>query len=193
MSLIIENKDDLNALANAIIGANGSNTQTSATKSELEEMINNIIPEKAKFASGTFTPTVDITTDNGPWVDFSLGTDNDGNRIIPNLIFAFQPYVLQSAEIMDASCYRTWTYGVPIVNPVSYSRFVVWNCNLFRRTAPSSSSSIYYTGYNQNATVVGEQETSNYTFTKNKFKLQPINATYPFLAGHPIVWLQIKF
>ena len=30
-------------------------------------------------------------------------------------------------------------------------------------------------------------------YGKTGFKLEPINNTYPFLAGHPIVWLQIKF
>lgn len=193
MGLIIENKDRLNSLADTIINANGSNATQPATVEELKEQINNFIPEKTRFASGVFTPSEDITTANAPWLDFALGTDDNGNRIIPNLIFAYQPYVLQNAEVMNASCYNIWIYGVPLVNPFDYSNFIVWQYNTFKRATPSSSTSVYYTGGLQKGTVVGEQETSEYLFTKNKFKLVPIRDTYPYLAGKPIVWLQIKF
>lgn len=193
MSLIIEDKDRLNSLADTIINANGSNATQPATVEELKEQINNFIPLKNKFASGVFTPSEDITSANAPWLDFALGTDNNGNRIIPNLIFAFQPYVLQNAEVMNATCYLIWIYGVPLINPFNYSNYLVWCYNTFKRATPSSSSSIYYTGGLQNGTIVGEQESDDYIFTKNKFKLKPIRDTYPFLAGHPIVWLQIKF
>lgn len=193
MSLIIEDKDRLNSLADTIINANGSNATQPATVEELKEQINNFIPLKNKFASGVFTPSEDITSANAPWLDFALGTDNNGNRIIPNLIFAFQPYVLQNAEVMNATCYLIWIYGVPLINPFNYSNYLVWSYNTFKRATPSSSSSIYYTGGLQNGTIVGEQESDDYIFTKNKFKLRPIRDTYPFLAGHPIVWLQIKF
>lgn len=193
MSLIIENKEALDSLANSIIKANMSVNDTLATKGRLAALVDNIIPEKTRFASGVFTPSEDITTANAPWLDFALGTDNSGNRIIPNLIFAFQPYVLQNAEVMNASCYSIWIYGVPLVNPFDYSNFIVWQYNTFKRTTPSSSTSVYYTGGFQRGTVVGEQETSEHVFTKNKFQLVPIRDTYPFLAGHPIVWLQVKF
>lgn len=193
MSLIIEDKDRLNSLADTIINANGSNATQPATVEELKEQINNFIPLKNKFASGVFTPSEDITSANAPWLDFALGTDNNGNRIIPNLIFAFQPYVLQNAEVMNATCYLIWIYGVPLINPFNYSNYLVWCYNTFKRATPSSSSSIYYTGGLQNGTIVGEQESDDYIFTKNKFKLKPIRDTYPFIAGHPIVWLQIKF
>lgn len=193
MSLIIENKEALDSLANSIIKANMSVNDTMATKGRLVELVNNIIPQKTRFASGVFTPSEDITSANAPWLDFALGTDNSGNRIIPNLIFAYQPYVLQNAEVMNASCYGIWIYGVPLVNPFDYSNFIVWQYNTFKRATPSSSTSIYYTGGVQRGMRVGEQETSEYSFTKNKFQLIPISDTYPFLAGHPIVWLQIKF
>lgn len=193
MGLIIEDKDRLNSLADTIINANGSNATQPATVEELKEQINNFIPLKNKFASGVFTPSEDITSANAPWLDFALGTDDNGNRIIPNLIFTYQPYVLQNAEVMNASCYSIWIYGVPLVNPFDYSNFIVWQYNTFKRTTPSSSTSVYYTGGFQRGTVVGEQETSEHVFTKNKFQLVPIRDTYPFLAGHPIVWLQIKF
>ena len=39
MSLIIEDKNALDSLANAIIGANGSVDKTSATKGELTDII----------------------------------------------------------------------------------------------------------------------------------------------------------
>lgn len=193
MSLIIEDKDRLNSLADTIINANGSNATQPATVEKLKEQINNLIPLKSKFASGVFTPSEDITSANAPWLDFALGTDNNGNRIIPNLIFAFQPYVLQNAEVMNASCYIILIYGVPLINPFNYSDYTVWGYNTFKRATPSSSSSIYYTGGLQNGTIVGEQESDEFIFTKNKFKLKPIRDTYPLLAGHPIVWLQIKF
>ena len=64
MSLIIEDKNALDSLANAIIGANGSVNKTSATKGELTKLINGIIPLKRKFASGVFTPSEDITSNN---------------------------------------------------------------------------------------------------------------------------------
>lgn len=193
MSLIIENKEALDSLANSVIKANMSVNDTMATKGRLAELVENIIPKKTRFASGVFTPSEDITTANAPWLDFALGTDNSGNRIIPNLIFAYQPYVLQNAEVMNASCYLIWIYGVPLVNPFDYSNFIVWQYNTFKRATPSSSTSIYYTSGFQRGMVVGEQETSEYLFTKNKFQLVPIRDTYPLLAGHPIVWLQIKF
>lgn len=193
MSLIIENKEALDSLANSIIEANMSVSDTMATKGRLAELVDNIIPEKTRFASGVFTPSEDITSANAPWLDFALGTDNSGNRIIPNLIFAYQPYVLQNAEVMNASCYIIWIQGVPLVNPFDYSNFIVWQYNTFKRATPSSSTSVYYTGGFQRGTVVGEQETSEHLFTKNKFLLVPIRDTYPILAGHPVVWLQIKF
>lgn len=193
MSLIIENKEALDSLANSIIKANLSVNDTTATKGRLAEIVQNIIPEKTRFASGVFTPSEDLTTQNAPWLDFALGTDNSGKRIIPNLIFAFQPDMLQNSETVNASCYIIWIYGVPLINPFNYSNHLVWCYNTFKRATPSTSTSIYYTGGIQNGTIVGEQETNEYVFTKNKFKLRPIRDTYPFLAGHPIVWLQIKF
>lgn len=193
MSLIIENKEALDSLANSIIKANWSVDDTMATKGRLAELVDNIIPEKTRFASGIFTPSEDITTINAPWLDFALGSDDNGNRIIPNLIFAFQPYVLQNAEVMNASCYIIWIYGVPLINPFNYSDYTVWRYNTFKRATPSTSTSIYYTGGAQSGAIVGEQESEKFSFTKNKFQLKPIKDTYPFLAGHPIVWLQIKF
>ena len=191
MSLIIEDKTSLDSLANAIIGANGSVDKTSATKGELTDIINGIIPLKSKFASGVFTPSEDITTQNSPRINFALGNDENGIPIKPNVIIAYQPFALTDPTPVNATCYRIYTYGTAIANPVNYPTVTLWNYSLNRKLEPSSGGN-YYTGSSQSATSVTDTE-DDYMFNKTGFKLQPINDTYPFLAGHPIVWLQIKF
>lgn len=192
MSLIIENKEDLNALASAIIGANGSVDKTSATKEELTEIINNIIPLKSKFASGVFTPAENITTQTFPRINFALGNDEKGVPVKPNVIFAYQPFVLTDPTPVNATCYRIYTYGTALVNPVTYPSVTLWNYSIYRKSE-ANSSGIYYTGSVQNGSTTSDTEDSTYIFGKNGFRLQPLNDAYPFLAGHPIVWLQIKF
>ena len=192
MSLIIEDKTSLDSLANAIIGANGSVDKTSATKGELTDIINGIIPMKSKFASGVFTPSENITTQNSPRINFALGNDENGIPIKPNVIIAYQPFALTDPTPVNASCYRIYTYGTALVNPVTYPTATLWNYTLFRKLK-SASSNIYYTGAVQNGSSVSDTEDSTYIFGKNGFKLQPNKDDYPFLAGHPIVWLQIKF
>lgn len=191
MSLIIEDKNALDSLANAIIGANGSVDKTSATKGELTDIINGIIPLKSKFASGVFTPSENITTENSPRINFALGNDENGIPIKPNVIIAYQPFALTDPTPVNATCYRIYTYGTAIYNPVTYPTFTLWNYSLHRRLEASSSG--IYTGAFQNSTAVSDIEDGAYIFGKNGFKLQPIKDNYPFLAGHPIVWLQIKF
>lgn len=192
MSLIIEDKTSLDSLANAIIGANGSVDKTSATKDELTDIINGIIPLKSKFASGVFTPSEDITTQNSPRINFALGNDENGIPIKPNVIIAYQPFALTDPTPVDAICYRIYTYGTALANPVTYPTITLWNCALFRKLEPESGK-VYYTGSNQNGASVSDTEDGTYIFGKNGFKLQPNSDTYPFLAGHPIVWIQIKF
>lgn len=192
MSLIIEEKAALDSLANVIIGANGSVDKTSATKGELTKIINEIIPLKSKFASGVFTPSENITADNSPRINFALGNDENGIPIKPNVIIAYQPFALTDPTPVNATCYRIYTYGTALVNPVTYPTITLWNYSLFRKLEPNSGS-IYYTGSVQNGSNVSNTEDEGYMFGKNGFKLQPNNDTYPFLAGHPIVWLQIKF
>ena len=192
MSLIIEDKNALDSLANAIIGANGSVDKTSATKGELTDIINGIIPLKSKFASGVFTPSENITTQNSPRINFALGNDENGIPIKPNVIIAYQPFALTDPTPVNATCYRIYTYGIALVNPVKYPIITLWNYTLFRKLEPTSSST-YYTGSVQNGSNVSDTEDGTYMFGKNGFKLQPNSDTYPFLAGHPIVWLQIKF
>lgn len=190
--MIIEDKTALDSLANVIIGANGSVDKTSATKGELTDIINGIIPLKSKFASGVFTPSENITTQNSPRINFALGIDENGIPIKPNVIIAYQPFALTDSTPVNASCYRIYTYGPALVNPVTYPNVTLWNYTLFRKLEVTSGG-VYYTGSSQNGSSVSNTEDGTYIFGKNGFKLQSHNDTYPFLAGHPIVWLQIKF
>lgn len=192
MSLIIEDKTALDSLANAIIGANGSVDKTSATKGELTDIVNGIIPLKSKFASGVFTPSENITTKNAPRINFALGIDKKGVPIKPNLTICYQPFAATDPTPVNATCYRVYSYGTAILNPVDYPSVTLWNYTLFRKLKPASGS-IYYTGGNQNGSLTSDTEDGAYTFGKTGFKLQPTKDDYPFLAGHPIVWLQIKF
>lgn len=190
MSLIIEDKNALDSLANAIIGANGSVDKTSATKVELTEIINNIIPLKSKFASGVFTPSENITTQNSPRINFVLGNDENGIPIKPNVVIAYQPYALTEETLIDASCYLIYTYGIPIVNPVTYPTYNLWRYGIYRKSETTTAS---YTGSAQYGTAASDTEDNAYIFNKNGVRLLPAKDEYPFLAGHPIVWLQIKF
>lgn len=192
MSLIIEDKNALDSLANAIIGANGSVDKKSATKGELTDIINGIIPLKSKFASGVFTPSENITTQNSPRIRFALGNDERGVPIKPNVIIAYQPFALTDPTPVNASCYRVYTYGTAILNPTTYPTVTLWNYTLLRKLKPDSNG-VYCTGSNQNGSSVSDTEDGAYIFGKNGFKLQPHKDDYPFLAGHPIVWIQIKF
>ena len=190
--MIIEEKTALDSLANAIIGANESVDKTSATKGELTDIINNIIPLKSKFASGVFTPSENITTQNSPRIRFALGNDERGVPIKPNVIIAYQPFALTDPTPVNATCYKIYTYGSAIVNPVTYPTVKLWNYSLVRKLQ-ASTGGIYYTSSTQNGSTASDTEDGAYVFGKNGFKLQPHKDDYPFLAGHPIVWLQIKF
>ena len=190
--MIIENKNALDSLANAIIGANGSVDKISATKGELIDIINGIIPLKSKFASGVFTPSENITTKNSPRINFALGNDEKGIPIKPNVVIAYQPFALTDPTPVNATCYRIYTYGSAIVNPVTYPTVKLWNYSMLRKLE-ASTGGIYYTGAVQNGSTTPDTEDSAYLFGKSGFLLQPHKDDYPFLAGHPIVWLQIKF
>lgn len=192
MSLIIEDKTSLDSLANAIIGANGSVDKTSATKDELIDIINGIVPLKSKFASGVFTPSENITTQNSPRIKFALGNNENGIPVKPNLIICYQPFVVTDPVPVNATCYRIYSYGTAILNPITYPEVTLLNYTLFRRLKPASGN-VYYTGAVQNGVSTSDTEDGNYIYGKNGFKLQPNKDDYPFLAGHPIVWLQIKF
>lgn len=193
MSLIIEDKDRLNSLADSIINANGSNATQPATVEELKEQINNFIPLKSKFASGIFTPSEDITSANAPRINFALGNDESGKPIKPNIIIAYQPFAMTDPTPVNASIYRIYTYGTALVNPVTYPQVTLWNASLIRKLSPSASGT-YYTGWTQNGSSVADSDEtgSAYVFNNSGFLLKSASDTYPFLAGHPIVWLQIK-
>lgn len=190
--MIIEDKNALDNLANAIIGANGSVDKTSATKGELTDIINGIIPLKSKFASGVFTPSENITTQNAPRINFALGNNEKGIPIKPNVVIAYQPFALTDPTPVNATCYRIYTYGSAIVNPVTYPTVKLWNYSLIRKLE-ASTGGIYYTGSTQNGSTTSDTEDSTHLFGKSGFLLRPHKDDYPFLAGHPIVWLQIKF
>lgn len=191
MSLIIEDKDRLNALADTIINANKSNSTSPATIAELTEQVVNIIPLKSKFASGVFTPSENIIQSNAPRINFVLGNDENGIPIKPNIIIAYQPFAMTDPNPVNATVYRIYTYGTALVNPVIYPTVTLWNYAMIRKIEPSSGS-IYYTGASQNGSNTVDTDESGYIYNKNGFKLQPISDTYPFLAGHPIVWFQIQ-
>lgn len=191
MSLIIEDKDRLNALADTIINANGSNATQPATVDELKEQISNLIPLKSKFASGVFTPSEDITSANAPRINFALGDDENGIPIKPNIVIAYQPFAITDPTPVNATVYRIYTYGTALVNPVTYPTVLLWNYAMIRKIEPHSES-IYYTGASQNGTNTVDTDDAGYIYNKSGFKLQPVSNSYPLLAGHPIVWLQIK-
>lgn len=194
MSLIIENKEALDSLANSVIKANMSVNDTMATKGRLIELVNNIIPEKTRFASGVFTPSENITPANAPRINFALGNDESGKPIKPNIIIAYQPFALTDATPVNASCFRIYTYGSPLINPVTYPTVTLWNANLIRKTEPAANG-IYYTGWVQLGSSVADIEEGgiNDMFSNKGFLLKPLSDKYPLLAGHPIVWLQVKF
>ena len=176
MSLIIENKNALDSLANAIIGANKTITDSSATKSGLIEMINNIIPEKNKFSSGVFTPATEITPDNMPEIPFNLGTDDNGNIIVPDMILIYQPQsILENTGNVKAML-------IAQIYP------------FLKRDATTQGIVIHAL---KNANVGGGRlnafiPTTAVFLTETSFFLS-VRASYPWQAQMPIVWLQIKF
>ena len=106
------------------------------------------------------------------------------------MVIAYQPYALTEKTPIDASCYLIYTYGVPIVNPVTYPEYNLWKYGIYRK---SETTTVAYTGASQSGARVTNTEDDAYPFNRNGFKLWSVKDEYPFLAGHPIVWLQIKF
>ncbi len=177
MSLIIEDKNALDSLANTIIGANGSVTDKSVTKSGLIEMINNIIPEKSKFSSGVVIPATEITTDNMPEIAYNLGNDDSGNVIVPDMILIYQPQgILENTGNIEANL-LTFLQPKLIrntgVNGVYFSEQKVTSGNLV-------------------GGVIGNVNATITRVTDSSFFLAPRRG-YSWQAQLPIVWLQIKF
>lgn len=178
MSLIIEDKNALNVLANTIIGANKSITDSSATKSGLVEMINNIIPEKSKFSSGVVMPATEINISNMPEIPFNLGNDDNGKLIVPDMIFIYQ--------------------SEPIKNGTNYencSVFTMINPNLPRvPEADIPQMNTYFSLYkidngNRVRGTLGGANSGYVRLTDSSFYLAPHSA-YSWKVS-PIVWIQI--
>lgn len=177
MSLIIEDKTALDSLANAIIGANGSVDKTSATKGELTDIINNIIPLKSKFASGVFTPATEITPDDMPEIPFNLGTDDNGNVIVPDMILIYQPQgILENIGNVRAMLF---VQIYPLLKPKGPTQEVT---GAAIHTVKSIAANKFFST---------SQQTRNY-LTETSFFLS-VRDNYPWQAQMPIVWLQIKF
>ncbi len=183
MSLIIENKEALDSLANSIIKANLNVNDTIATKGRLAEIVQNVIPEKAKFASGVFTPTEDLYNDNAVFINYALGVDESGNTIIPDLIFFYQPNALKETELIRSAIFCALSPNIRYNDGFPATRFILV------RLATLSTSSRYVSGYFNGLKVIDSEQS---IVTPSRFKLAGLD-TYPYLADKPIVWLQIKF
>lgn len=177
MSLIIENKEALDSLANSVIKANMSVNDTMATKGRLAEIVDNIIPEKTRFASGVVIPATEITRDNMPEIPFNLGNDNGENLIIPNMILIYQPQPITDGATLENSNVFTAIY--PRLKRNDQQADTMFT--MYKRT-----TSNYVAGslaYPNNETTI---------LTSNSFFLAP-HSSAKWKAGQPIVWLQIKF
>lgn len=191
MSLIIEDKNALDSLANAIIGANGNVDKTSATKDELKDIINGIIPLKSKFASGIFTPSENITKDSKVWIDFAVGKDENGTLQTPDMIIIYQPYALNYNGKIEATMLTVMTYNGFMYRPDTQPDFLGFIFSLYRTATPKSETSPTHAGGTLNSFKALENEDASYMIKDKKFNLSA--ASRLFLAGHPIVWMQIKF
>lgn len=177
MSLIIENKEALDSLANSIIKANMSVNDTMATKGRLAEIVDNIIPEKTRFSSGVVIPATEITRDNMPEIPFNLGNDNSENLIIPNMILIYQPQpITDSATLENSNVFTAIFPGLKRTALQTDTMFTLYK----RTTANYVAGSISYP--NNETTIL----------TSNSFFLAPHSSAH-WKAGQPIVWLQIKF
>ena len=175
--LIIEDKNALDSLANAIIGANKSISDSSATKSELIEMINNIVPKKSKLSSGVVIPATEITAENMPEIPFNLGTDDNGNIIVPDMILIYQPQgVLENIGDVKAML-SVQIY--PLLKPKGPTQEVP---GAAIHTVKNTTGNKFFAIH---------QTVNNY-LTETSFFLS-VRQGYSWQAQMPIVWLQIKF
>lgn len=177
MSLIIENKEALNSLANRIIKANMSVDDIMATKGRLAEIVDNIIPKKTRFASGVVIPATEITRDNMPEIPFNLGNDNGENLIIPNMILIYQPQPITDGATLENS--NVFTAIFPRLKRNDQQADTMFT--LYKRTTANYISGAI--SYPNNETTI---------LTSNSFFLAPHSSAH-WKAGQPIVWLQIKF
>ena len=177
MSLIIEDTNRLNSLANAIISANKSINVTKATTTELSEYVESYIPESTHFSSGVIIPDTQITINNMPEVPFNLGYDENGEIIVPDIILIYQPEPIKNGQTLENTSFFTMLCTkiarIPDEQP---------NCGvaLYKQTEGSK--------------VTGSVFGANYQYTRlteNSFFIAP-NTKYPFKAQQPIIWMQIK-
>lgn len=177
--MIIEDKTALDSLANAIIGANQSVTDESATKSKLTKMIGNIIPEKSKFSSGVVIPATNITTSNMPEIPFNLGYDENGKLLEPDMIIIYQP--------------QSITEGT---NKGVQGNFLTLFFPALERTASVKGTGIYINKLASGNSLIGASLGSSNSditrLTDTSFFLAP-RLNFSWQAQMPIVWLQIKF
>lgn len=177
MSLIIENKEALDSLANSVIKANMSVSDTMATKGRLAELVDNIIPEKTRFASGMVIPATEITRDNMPEIPFNLGNDNGENLIIPNMILIYQPQPITDGATLENS--SVFTAIFPRLKRNDQQADTMFT--MYKRTTTN-----YIAG------VLAHPNNETTILTSNSFFLAPHSSAH-WKAGQPIVWLQIKF
>lgn len=177
MSLIIENKEALDSLAKKVIKANMSVNDEWATKGRLAEIVDNIIPEKTRFASGVVIPATEITRDNMPEIPFNLGNDNSENLIIPNMILIYQPQPITDGATLENSNVFTAIFPGLKRNDQEPDTMLT----LQKKTTPNYNA-VSFSYPNRQTTIL----------TSNSFFLAPHSSAH-WKAGHPIVWLQIKF
>lgn len=177
MNLIIEDKDRLNVLADTIINANKSNPTSPATIAELTEQVVNLIPQSSRFSSGVVIPATEITRDDMPEISYNLGTDKNGNIIIPNMILIYQPQpIADGATLENSNVFTAIFPGLKRNEQQADTMFTMYK----RTTTNYISGSLAYP--NNETTIL----------TSNSFFLAPHSSAH-WKAGQPIVWLQIKF
>lgn len=177
MSLIIENKEALDSLANSVIKANMSVNDTMATKGRLAELVNDIIPQKTKFASGVVIPATEITRDNMPEIPFNLGNDNGENLIIPNMILIYQPQpITDGATLENSNVFTAIFPGLKRNEQQADTMFTMYKKTTTNYVAGSLA-------YPNNETTI---------LTSNSFFLAPHSSAH-WKAQQPIVWMQFKF
>lgn len=181
MSLIIEDKDRLNALADTIINANGSNATQPATVEELKEQISNLIPLKSKFASGVVIPATEISINNMPEIPFNLGNDDNGKPIIPDMILIYQPQPIEDGSTLETCNIVTMLFPklVRILTPGSEQ--LMTGYSQYKKTEQNYISGAIY-GANFEYTRI----------TDSSFFLAP-HKSYLWKAQYPIVWMQFNF
>lgn len=181
MSLIIEDKDRLNALADSITNANKSNGTKSATVAELTEQVQRIVPQSVAFSSGVVIPATEIGIDNMPEIPFNLGNDDNGKPIIPDMILIYQPQPIEDGSTLEYCNILTILFPklVRILTPGSEQ--LMTGYSQYKKTEQNYNSGSIY-GANFEYTRI----------TETSFFLAP-HKSYLWKAQQPIVWMQLKF